>query len=108
MVSFPASVAQARDALTKARVTIHSFQTANVETDVQAGLKVAARTLPAGNDALAERDFRRIGLGISLLAIAAVVIGLWFCIRELASADRSGNPGNRLLGSSSKSEEKEF
>ena len=33
---------QARDALTKARVTIHTFQAALVDQDVQAGLKIAA------------------------------------------------------------------
>ena len=36
---------QARDSLTKARVTIHSFQTALVDQDIQAGLKIAAANL---------------------------------------------------------------
>jgi len=35
---------QARDELTKARVTIHSFQTDLVEQDIQAGLKITAMT----------------------------------------------------------------
>ena len=34
---------QARDSLTKARVTIHSFQTELVEQNIQAGLKIAAK-----------------------------------------------------------------
>jgi hypothetical protein len=71
---------QARDALTKARVTLHSAQVKRVEEDVDAGLKIAAKTHQAGLSALAERDFRRFGLGLSLLAILAVVIGLRLAI----------------------------
>jgi hypothetical protein len=75
--------AQARDALTKARVTLHSFTPARVDEDIEAGLKVAAATLAAGYEALAERDFRRRGLAYSLLAILLVVLALWLYIREL-------------------------
>ena len=39
---------QARDSLTKARVTIHSFRTDMVDQDIQAGLKIAAKNLQAG------------------------------------------------------------
>jgi hypothetical protein len=53
----------ARDALTKARATIHSFKTELVEQDIREGLKLAARNLQAGQSALAERDYRRKGLG---------------------------------------------
>ena len=38
----------ARDSLTKARVTIHSFQPQLVNQDIQAGLKIAAKDLQAG------------------------------------------------------------
>lgn len=77
---------QARDALTKARVTVHTFAVAPVDADVQAGLKVSDRTLQAGLAALAERDYRRKGLAVALLAILAVLAGLWLLIRELESA----------------------
>jgi hypothetical protein len=76
---------QARDALTKARVTIHSFQTALVDQDVQAGMKIAAANLKAGKDAMVERNHRRIGLGICLIAIAMMLVGLWLYIRKLES-----------------------
>jgi len=76
---------QARDALTKARVTIHTFQTALVEQDVQAGMKIAAANRKAGQDAMVERNYRRIGLGICLIAIAFMLVGLWFYIKELES-----------------------
>jgi predicted CXXCH cytochrome family protein len=76
---------QARDALTKARVTIHSFQPGKVAEDIQAGLKVASANHQAGLDALAERDYRRVGLAVSLLAIVAVLIGLRLYIRKIES-----------------------
>jgi nitrate/TMAO reductase-like tetraheme cytochrome c subunit len=74
---------QARDSLTKARVTIHSFQTEIVEQEVQAGLKAAVKNLQAGKDALRERNYRRVGMGISVLAILIVLLGLRLYIREL-------------------------
>ncbi|HVS74910.1 MAG TPA: cytochrome c3 family protein [Candidatus Acidoferrales bacterium] len=74
---------QARDALTKARVTIHSFKTELVEQDIQAGLKIAAKTQADGETALGERNYRRKGLGFSLIAIVAVVLGLWLYIRQI-------------------------
>ena len=83
--------AQARDALTKARVTIHSFQLARVEDDVRAGLKIADKTYRAGLLALQERDFRRKGLGVSLLAILVVLIALWLYIHQIESGDRKGS-----------------
>ena len=82
--------AQARDALTKARVTIHSFQTALVDEDIQTGLKVASQMYQFGTRALAERDYRRKGLAISLVTIVFVLICLRLYIRELGSRDRLG------------------
>jgi hypothetical protein len=76
---------QARDALTKARVTIHSFQTALVDQDIQAGMKIAAANLKAGKDAMIERNHRRIGLGLCLIAIAFMLAGLWLYMRKLES-----------------------
>ena len=76
---------QARDALTKARVTIHSFQTALVDQDIQAGMKIADANLKAGKDAMVERNHRRIGLGVCLIAIAMMLAGLWLYIKKLES-----------------------
>jgi hypothetical protein len=74
---------QAKDSLTKARVTIHSFQTALVDEDIKAGSKIAAANLKAGQDAMVERNHRRIGLGICLIAIAFMLVGLWLYIKKL-------------------------
>jgi len=79
---------QARDALTKARVTIHSFQTELVEQDIQAGLKIAAGTQAQGEAALVERNRRRMGLGLSLGAIFIVLVGLRLCIRQIEGKEK--------------------
>jgi hypothetical protein len=74
---------QARDALTKARVTIHSFQKDLVNQDIQEGLNLAAKNLQAGKNALAERDYRRRGLGFALVFILMAVVGLFLYIRQI-------------------------
>lgn len=80
---------QARDSLTKARVTIHSFQTALVEQDIQEGLKITAKTQQAGLAAIAESKYRRRGLAVSLIAIVLVLLALALLIRRM----ESGNNG---------------
>jgi len=74
---------QARDALTKARVTIHSFRKDLVDQDIQEGLKITAKNLQAGKNALAERDYRRRGLGLALIFIFLAVAGLFLYIRRM-------------------------
>lgn len=74
---------QAKDALTKARVAIHSFHPDVVNEQVQVGLKVAVKDKEAGQQAMIERNRRRKGLGISLLANCMVLAGLWLYIRKI-------------------------
>jgi hypothetical protein len=74
---------QARDSLTKARVTIHSFREDLVEQNIQAGMSIAAKNLQAGQKAMAERNYRRVGLGISLVAIGIVLVGLRLYIKKI-------------------------
>jgi hypothetical protein len=74
---------QARDSLTKARVTIHSFRRDLVEQDVKAGLDVADKDLQAGQKAMAERNYRRVGLSISLVAITLMIVGLVLYIKRI-------------------------
>jgi len=76
-------LADARDDLMKARVAIHSVQTAQVDVDVQASMKVAQQTYQAGLAALAERSYRRKGLFVSLGISLLVLIGIAFLIRKL-------------------------
>ena len=76
---------QARDSLTKARVTIHSFRKDLLDQDIQAGLDIAAKNLQAGQKAMAERNHRRVGLGMSLIAIGLMLVGLRLYIRKTES-----------------------
>jgi len=80
---------QARDSLTKARVTIHSFNVARVDQDIQAGLKIAGKTHQEGEAALRERDYRRKGLAWSVVAIVLVLIGLRLYIRQIESGGKT-------------------
>jgi predicted CXXCH cytochrome family protein len=74
---------QARDALTKARVTIHSFRKDLINKDIQAGLTITAKTYQEGRNALTERNYRRMGLAFSLGAIGIVLVGLRLYIRQV-------------------------
>ena len=78
-------LAQAKDALTKARVTVHSFNVAHVESDIKSGLETAAKDYEAGKKAMAERNYRRVGLGLSLVAIALMLVGLRLYIKRIES-----------------------
>lgn len=82
--------AQARDNLTKARVSVHAFQPDKVEQDTNAGMKTAEKTYAAGVQALRERDYRRKGLGLALITIVAVLIGLRMYIRQVESRNQWG------------------
>ncbi len=74
---------QAADSLTKARVAVHSLRAAEVAQDVSSGKAVCAKTYQAGVQALRERNYRRLGLSVSLLIIGATLIGLRAWIREI-------------------------
>ena len=76
---------QARDSLTKARVTVHSFRKDLMDQDIQAGLNITAKNLQAGQKAMAERNYRRVGLGMSLIAIGIVLAGLWLYVKKIES-----------------------
>lgn len=73
----------ARENLIKARVNIHAFDAKLVEESVAKGLGISEKTYQAGVVALRERDFRRKGLAVSLIAIVLVLVGLYFTIREI-------------------------
>lgn len=73
---------QAQDSLTKARVTLHTFQPKKVDADIAAGTTIADKSLVAAQNAIHESKFRRAGLGVSLLTVLAVLAGLTFFIRD--------------------------
>jgi predicted CXXCH cytochrome family protein len=74
---------EAKENLVKARVAVHAFRVDAVRKPVNDGLAIVRQTWSAGQDALKERDHRRMGLGISLVAIFITITGLWLTIRRI-------------------------
>jgi len=75
----------ATDALTHARVMIHSSSPGEVEKIIGPGLEVSSKGYQAGLDALAERRFRRAGLAVSLVFILFLALLVYFKIRQIES-----------------------
>ena len=59
-------LSKADDALTQARTDIHLFRTAAVHKTAEGGFAIAQTARKAADRALAERDYRRRGLFVSL------------------------------------------
>lgn len=67
----------------KARVQVHAFRTEAVKEPVTRGLDMARKGRQTGLDALRERNIRRLGLAVSLVAMAITLAGLWMAVRRL-------------------------
>jgi hypothetical protein len=76
-------LSKADDSLTQARTNVHLFQVAAVHSTATEGLAVARSAGKAADRALAERDYRRKGLFVSLGFILLAVFGLILKIRTL-------------------------
>ncbi len=74
---------EGREALVKAHVAVHAFNAAEVEKAAGVGLAIAAEGVGAGEQALKERDTRRIGLAVFLVAALAAIAGLRLLIRAI-------------------------
>ncbi len=74
---------EGQEALVKARVAVHAFQVSSVSKPVSEGIAISEGTYRAGESALKERRFRRVGLAISLLAIVATLAGIGLAIRSI-------------------------
>ena len=77
---------QASDALTKARITLHTATLSRVKEDVDAGFRIVAKAHQAGETALRERDSRRKSVLIPLLVTVALLVSLGAYIREIERA----------------------
>lgn len=75
----------ADDTLIKSRTIVHSLSVAQMEEITQKGMELTEQALEAGRHALAELQFRRKGLGVSLVFILILAAGLYLRIKE---ADR--------------------
>jgi predicted CXXCH cytochrome family protein len=76
----------ATDALTHARVLIHSSSTAEVDKVVGPGLEVAGKGYQAGLGALAELSFRRKGLAVSLGFILFLAVLVYLKVKQIERA----------------------
>ena len=76
---------EGRETLIKARVAVHNFQVVLANKPVSEGLTIASETYRAGQEAMKERSFRRIGLAFSLLTIVVTIAGLWLTVRSIES-----------------------
>ena len=78
-------LANALEALIKARVNVHTFRDSEVQKVAGPGMAIAKGANQAGVAALAELNFRRKGLGISLITILVAIAGLYLKIRQIES-----------------------
>jgi predicted CXXCH cytochrome family protein len=83
----------ATDALTHARVLIHSSSTAEVDKVIEPGMDVANKGYEAGVGALAELSFRRKGLAVSLLFILFLAMLVYLKIRQIEARQQQTNVG---------------
>ncbi|MFQ5876455.1 MAG: hypothetical protein ACE5JH_02000 [Acidobacteriota bacterium] len=74
---------KARDRLVEARVLAHSFDLERFLKVTAEGLEAADAGVAAGHRAFADLRFRRTGLALSLIVIAAVIVALWLKIRQI-------------------------
>jgi len=79
----------AHEALIKARVNVHSFNDVEVQKQTDQGVEISQKAYQAGVAALAERDVRRKGLGVSLIFILLAISGLYWKIRQIESGSRT-------------------
>jgi predicted CXXCH cytochrome family protein len=73
----------ATDALTHARVLIHSSSTSEVDKVIEPGMDAANKGYQAGVGALAELSFRRKGLAVSLVFILFLAALVYLKIRQI-------------------------
>jgi predicted CXXCH cytochrome family protein len=74
---------EVNNAQTRARSAIHSFSVDVVRREVDVGLAITQRASGRADDAFAEYDFRRLGLGVSSGIILLLVVGLLLKIRDM-------------------------
>ncbi|MDH3458712.1 MAG: cytochrome c3 family protein, partial [Gemmatimonadota bacterium] len=77
----------AHTALVSARAAIHGFDVIAVSAQVQEGLTIATEAHRRGEVALGGLRFRRLGLGVSVTIILALIAGLVLKIRQLESTE---------------------
>lgn len=78
-----ASLNDAQSALITARAALHSFDPEVVAAEAEPGTEVSQAALARGEKALRDLQVRRIGLAVSVLIIAGLIVGLILKIKEM-------------------------
>lgn len=78
---------EANDALTQARVLIHSVAPGEVEKAAAPGGQVALKSIKAGEDAFSELSFRRQGLAVSLVFIGFLAVLVFLKIKQIETKE---------------------
>ena len=74
---------EAKTTLIKARATIHGFDQALLDKEIEPALTVSEKAYARGLKAMNELQFRRKGLAVSAVIIFALIIGLILKIRQM-------------------------
>jgi len=80
---------EAIDGVTHARVLIHTSSTAEVDKVIGPAVAVTEKTYQAGQGALAELNFRRKGLIVSLFFIIFLAVLVYLKLKEIESRQRA-------------------
>jgi len=75
-------VSEADDELIKARTQVHNFRAEILKERAKDGIALATQAVELGRAALAELQFRRKGLAVSMIIIFAVAAALYVKIRQ--------------------------
>jgi predicted CXXCH cytochrome family protein len=78
----------ANQALVESRNLVHAFASAPVQEKVAEGLKITDTAREMGLAALAELDYRRRGLSLSVFFIVLLVIGLYLKIKQIEEPEK--------------------
>jgi predicted CXXCH cytochrome family protein len=90
-----AGLQDARTALVQARTETHTARVEAVKVETDKGLEVAQKAYADGQNALQQLHVRRTGLALSLIVIAALIVGIVFLIKRIESHAGSGSGGAR-------------
>jgi len=82
------AVAESRDTLVNARVLVHTFSATAVKSETDRGMTIAEKSYRMGQDALADLQFRRKGLGASLLIILVALVAVYLKIQQIERAEK--------------------
>jgi predicted CXXCH cytochrome family protein len=78
----------ANQTLVESRNLVHAFATVPVQEKVAEGLQIATTARDMGLSALAELDYRRRGLFVSVFFILLLVVGLYLKIKQIEEPEK--------------------